>query len=344
MCHEMRIFRKTSGTSVVARGKSPVLDPDEQLLSRPEVRIAVIYVLLGSFWILGSDALLEKFCGSEGMVWFLHSTKGLNFVITTGVVIYLVLRRAYNGWRRSELRRLDEARAASEGFRSLSARIQSLREDERSRISHEIHDELGQQLTGIKMQLRLIENRIADRDDRSLNPLIDALIEAEETVDETFRSVRRISKGLRPMALDDLGLASALQDEAAEFSRKTGIKCAIAIEETWERLSSEVETAVFRIFQETLTNVARHAKASKVDGECVVRDNLLVLRVRDNGVGIDPSRRDNRMSLGLKGMRERAAGVGGGIEFNVLPPHGTEVVLTIPLSAKSDFRIPNPPP
>lgn len=327
----MKVLGKKSGRFAKAWGKTPVLEMEKRPFTRPELRIAVIYVLLASVWIIGSDILLKKICGDDVELWFLQSTKGINFVITTGVLLYLVLRRAYGGWRRSELKWLEQARAASEGFRRLSARIQSLREEERKRISREIHDELGQQLTGIKMQLRLIENRIADRDDRSLNQIIDELVEAEETLDETLHSVRRISNGLRPMALDDLGLASALRDEAEEFSRKAGIACTIAITETEERLPSDVETVVFRIFQESLTNIARHAKASKVDAECVVSDHSLVLRVRDNGVGIDLSQLSKRGSLGLKGMRERAAGVGGGIAINALPHQGTEVLLTIPL-------------
>lgn len=244
--------------SASASEKSPARDGQEQPFIRPEMRIAGVYVLMASVWIIGSDTLLKKICGDDANLWFLQSTKGINFVITTRVLLYLVLRRAYGGWRRSELRRLDEARAASEGFRSLSARIQSLREEERTRISREVHDELGQQLTAIKMQLRLIENQIADRDDRSLNPLIDQLVEVVETVDETLRSVKRISNGLRPATLDDLGLASALLDEAAEFARNTGINCELVMSEFDMRLPPEVETAVFRIFQETLTNVARH--------------------------------------------------------------------------------------
>lgn len=306
---------------------------EKRPFTKPELRIALIYVLLASIWIVGSDTMLRMICGddADAKLWFLQSTKGINFVITTGVLLYLVLRRAYGGWRRSELKWLEQARAASEGFRRLSARIQSLREEERTRISREIHDELGQQLTGIKMQLRLIENHIADRDERSLNPIIDALVEAEETVDETLHSVRRISNGLRPMALDHLGLASALREEAEEFSRKTGIDCAITVTETEKRLPSEVETAVFRIFQESLTNVARHAKASKVDAECAFSDHHFVLRVCDDGVGIDFSQLSKRGSLGLKGMRERATGVGGVIAINALPEKGTEVVLTIPL-------------
>lgn len=313
---------------------------EKRPFTRPELRITVIYVLLASFWIIGSDTMLRKICGEDADLWFLQSTKGINFVITTGILLYLVLRRAYGGWRRSELKWLEQARAAGEGFRRLSARIQSLREEERTRLSREVHDELGQQLTGIKMQLRLIENRIAERDDRSLNPLIDALVEAEETVDDTLHSVRRISNGLRPMALDHLGLASALRDEAQEFSRKTGIKCAIAITGTEKRLPSDVETVVFRIFQESLTNIARHAKASEVDAECVFNDHNLVLRVRDDGVGIDFSQLSKRGSLGLKGMRERATGVGGVIAINALPQQGTEVVLTISLPVPENSQIP----
>jgi signal transduction histidine kinase len=308
-------------------------NPERGPLSLPEVRIAFGYVLAASLWIVGSDYLLEKMAGHASMTIFLHSFKGLNFVVTTGVLLYLVLRRAFGGWRRSEEKRLNELSASSERFRNLSLRIQTLREEERTRISREIHDELGQLLTGIKMKLRLVENHLERREDRSLNSSIDLLVEASGMIDDTLISVRRISSGLRPLALDHLGLASALDEEAEQFTRRTGIECQLSISEMESPILPTVETTAFRIFQESLTNVARHAKATRVEAQCGVTGGMLTLRIRDNGVGIDPAVVGKPVSLGLIGMLERASDVGGSLEFRSSSGKGTEVELRIPLSA-----------
>jgi signal transduction histidine kinase len=206
-----------------------------------------------------------------------------------------------------------------------------LREEERTKISREIHDELGQLLTGTKMQLRLIEDRLADRNDRTLNPLIDDLVEVADTIDETIDSVRRISSGLRPLALDHLGLTAAMSEEANQFTRRTGIEVLVDMTEWETDLPAEMETTAFRIFQESLTNVARHAVATRVEAQCKVTDDQLSLTIRDNGVGIDAAALSNPASLGLAGMLERAAAVGGKVEFASTPGNGTEVALIIPL-------------
>jgi signal transduction histidine kinase len=292
----------------------------------------MFYVMLASVWIIGSDVLLGFLVGKDADTVFYQTFKGLNFVITTGLLLYLVLRRAYGGWRRSEELRLACVRSSSERFRKLSSRIQTLREEERTRISREIHDELGQLLTGTKMQLRLIEDRLANRNDRTLNPLIDDLVETAETIDETIDSVRRISSGLRPLALDHLGLAAALDEEALQFTRRTGIEVRMTVREWENPLPADMETTAFRIFQEALTNIARHAQATRIDAECKVEGQSLQLTIRDNGLGIDVSAISNPASLGIAGMLERAAGVDGKVAFTSLPEKGTEVALTIPLS------------
>jgi len=303
----------------------------QQPFSLPEVRIAFCYMLLASVWIVGSDMILDMMAKDSSMALFLHSFKGLNFVVTTGILLYLTLRRSFGGWRRSEQIRMAEITASTELFRKLSARLQSLREEERTRISREIHDELGQHLTGLKLKLRLIEEQLERRNDRSFNGTIDELVEATALVDETIDSVRRISSGLRPPALDHLGLASAIGEEAAQFTRRTGVQCLLRVSAMDTPLPSAVETAAFRIFQEALTNVARHAKAGKVDAECLTEGDFLVLRVRDDGIGIDPAVAENPSSLGLVGMLERASGVGGTLEFRSREGHGTEIHLRIPL-------------
>ncbi|MEO5914633.1 MAG: sensor histidine kinase [Luteolibacter sp.] len=299
--------------------------------SLPEVRIVVIYFVLASTWIVGSDLLLTKSVPDSSEVGVIQSLKGLNFVITTAVLLFFVLRRAYGGWRLAEKRRLVVIEQARERFRRLSAHIQTLREEDRTRIAREIHDELGQLLTGIKMELRLVETRLADREDRTLNPCIDKLVEASEMVDTTINSVQRISAGLRPSALDHLGLGAALREEAEHFSQRTSIPCAIEIDDYPETLPSEVSTAAFRIFQESLTNIARHAEARKIDSTFSVKDNILKLAIHDDGKGIDPAELTDPKSLGLIGMLERAENVGGRVAFVRSARKGTEVILTIPL-------------
>lgn len=318
--------------------------PPPRRWSLPEVRIVVIYFIAASLWIVGSDLVLSKSPVDVTESGFVQTLKGLNFVITTAILLFLVLRHAYSGWRRAELERIAVIDQAREKFRKLSSHVQSLREKDRTWIAREIHDELGQLLTGIQMQLRLIENRLEEREERALNPVIDKLVETSNLVDATIASVQRISAGLRPSALDHLGLAAALTEEAEQFSSRTGIPCSISITDVPPMLPPEVSTTVFRIFQEALTNVARHAEARKVDAAISVSDQRLMLVVHDDGKGIDPSVVENPRSLGLIGMLERAENVGGQVVFARHPEKGTVVTLTLPLSANanSDLRHENP--
>jgi signal transduction histidine kinase len=300
----------------------------------PEARIVISYVVVASAWIIGSDLFLSNNVTDQYQTGVIQSLKGLNFVMTTAILLFFVLRSAYVGWRSAEGRRLADMERARETYRSLSSKIQTLREEERTQIAREIHDELGQLLTGIKMELRLIENDLSNREDRSLNPVIDKLVDTAEMVDSTIGSVQRIAAGLRPSALDYLGLPCALNQEAERFAKRTGIPCAIDVKEPETAMSPEVETVVFRIFQESLTNIARHAHASKVEADCAENEGVLRLSVRDNGDGMDPSALDDPDSLGLIGMVERAETIGGSVFFIRHPDEGTEVVLTVPLAGK----------
>lgn len=298
----------------------------------PEVRIVLVYFILASVWIIGSDMWLNETAPDPSESLAIQTLKGLNFVITTAILLFFVLRRAYNGWRRAEEQRMDGIDHARERFRSLSSHVQTLRENDRAEISREIHDELGQLLTGIQMQLRLIEDRLSDREDRTLNPLIDKIVETSELVDTTITSVQRISAGLRPSSLDNLGLATAVLGEAELFSERTGIRCEVKIKDVPDHLPAEVATTAFRIFQEALTNVARHADARAIEAEVSIHGNVLTVVVRDDGQGIDLAIVEDPKSLGLIGMFERAAHVGGLVVFSRNPQKsGTCVTLTIPL-------------
>jgi signal transduction histidine kinase len=301
--------------------------------SLPEVRIVIVYFILASTWIVGSDKILTNTVPDETESHFLQSLKGLNFVITTAILLFFVLRRAYRGWRKAERQRLAVIETSREKFHNLSSHIQTLREEERTRISREIHDELGQLLTGIKMELRLVENRISNRDDATMNPTIDKLVEISELVDDTISSVQRIASGLRPSSLDHLGLGTALLDEAVQFSARSGIPCAIVVEDCPSTLPREITTTTFRIFQEALTNVARHAGAHRIDARISVEGNVLKLSIHDDGKGIDPKLIEDPKSLGIVGMLERAVNVGGNVTFTPSPQKGTDVIFTVPLPA-----------
>ena len=295
------------------------------------MRIVAIYFIVASVWIVGSDLVLTNSAVDEVESGVIQTLKGINFVITTAILLFLVLRHAYSGWRRAEQERVTVIDQAREKFRKLSSHVQSLREKDRTWIAREIHDELGQLLTGIQMQLRLIESRLEEREDRALNPILDKLVETSNLVDTTIASVQRIAAGLRPSALDHLGLAAALTEEAEQFSSRAGILCPISITNIPPALSPEVSTTVFRIFQEALTNVARHAEARQVETSITVCDDILKLMIHDDGKGIDPSVIEDPRSLGLIGMLERAENVGGQVIFSRHPEKGTNVTLTVPL-------------
>lgn len=235
----------------------------------------------------------------------------------------------------TEQRTADEKiRRSQQQLRALSARLQSLREEEQKRIAREIHDELGQMLTALKMDLRWIENRLNDLPGvPAANSILDRVVEATELTDQTILAVQKIAGELRPAVLDSLGLIAALKQEARRFHDRTGIPHELSLPESQPALPPDSVTAVFRIFQEALTNVTRHAKAKRVKIELVTDSGQVVLRVSDDGKGLDESALTDRGSLGLLGMQERAMLVGGEIAFESSEGRGTTMTLRVPLSS-----------
>jgi signal transduction histidine kinase len=226
-------------------------------------------------------------------------------------------------------------------LRALSARLESMREDERTRIAREIHDELGQLLTGLKMDLRWIENRLSSQDaPSSLNRVLDKVVEATELVDATITSVQKIAADLRPGALDTLGVATAIQHEATRFQGRTGIVTRVHVPEPPPLVPAPAATAVFRILQEALTNVVRHAGATEVAIDLREEGERLVLQVRDNGRGLRPPELEHPKSLGLLGMRERATLLGGEMDFASGSGGGTVVILRLPRSVPENSIAP----
>ena len=227
-------------------------------------------------------------------------------------------------------RKRSEAEAAQHHaqLHALNRRMESAIEEERRRIAREVHDELGQALTALRLDLALLgEGLPAD-------PAAAARIAAMDTlIGRTVDTVRRISYELRPGVLDSLGLLAAIEWQTREFGRRTGIRCELALPEREPEVEPVRATALFRIFQEVLTNIARHAGATQVDvGVSAALGNLLI-EVDDNGRGFDASTAEAGASLGLLGMRERAAEFGGLVRIDSEPGRGTRVTLALPVVA-----------
>ena len=229
----------------------------------------------------------------------------------------------------TERKRTEEAVAqAHEQLRALSIYWQNAIEAQRAHIAREIHDEFGQSMSALKMDLTWLANRLPEGDER-----VDRIRTMTTLVDDSIALMRRIATELRPGLLDDLGLNAALDWQAREFSRHSEIPCNLKLPSDDLALAPALNTTLFRIFQETLTNVARHAQATRVDASFQQEGKTLVLTVQDNGRGITESELNDPHSLGLLGLRERATQWGGNLTIRNTPGKGTTVSVYIPLPA-----------
>ncbi|MDX2030968.1 MAG: PAS domain S-box protein [Blastocatellia bacterium] len=220
-----------------------------------------------------------------------------------------------------------------ERLRAVSARMETIREEERKAIAREIHDELGQLMTGLKLDIAWIDKRVKATTDENLREqLRPKMIEMASLLETTIQTVRTIASQLRPGALDALGLIAAIQWQAKELAQRSGIRFEMQLGREPQGLSMDRATAVFRIFQEILTNMARHAQATVARIELTEADRALTLVVSDDGIGIPPEKIHDSGSLGLLGMRERVLLLGGAIEIERLSPAGTRVTVRIPIA------------
>lgn len=223
-------------------------------------------------------------------------------------------------------------KAYSEQLRALSARLQSAREQEGTRIAREIHDELGSALTSLKWDLEEMEKMTSASSDQSeLAALREKLHAPIKLADMAISSIRRIASELRPSILDDLGLVPAIEWQAQQFQERTGIICDCDCFLERVELSEEQATAVFRILQEALTNVLRHAQATRVKIKINIENGHFALSVSDNGKGITESEKSEQHSLGILGMRERAHLISGEIDINSVEKQGTVILVQVPL-------------
>ena len=225
----------------------------------------------------------------------------------------------------SETKRAEqELRASSEQLRSLAAHLLTVREEEQARISRAVHDELGQSLTAVKLDLAWLAKRLP----RESDEMLEKIRSTRRLAESLIQDVRRISTELRPGILD-MGLAAAVEWQVQEFQARTGIPCSYRLL-THEAFAPDVSTALFRILQESLTNVARHAKATRAEVVLQKQRDRLVLWIRDNGRGFDQADSFLSKSLGVLGMRERAAILGGQVNVSSAPGKGTTVAAWIP--------------
>ncbi len=221
----------------------------------------------------------------------------------------------------------EELKGSREKLRNLAAHLNSVREEDRKLIAREIHDELAQSLTALKMGLVWLDKKLP----AATAPLTEKIKSMSDIIDMTIYTVRRISSELRPGLLDDLGLQAAIEWQAKEFEDRTGITCKVIFHSDTDKLDQERSTAIFRIFQETLTNVLRHAEATEIKASLEKTPDILILKVKDNGIGITDENIKNSKSFGIIGMQERALLFRGDIKIKGVQGKGTTVTASIPI-------------
>lgn len=218
--------------------------------------------------------------------------------------------------------------------RELSNFLQTVREEERTRIARELHDELGQTLNVLKMDLTWLMSRFTDAQD-DLVAKADSMM---TVIDSLVDSIRRISANLRPGLLDDLGLTAAAEWLLEEFHERTGVRYTLKMSHDESDFDAGLATTLFRILQEAVTNVSRHAQASRLDVELAERGGQIMLNVKDDGIGFDPREAGGkRKSLGLLGIRERVTSLGGTLEIIGRPGQGTELRIVLPKTPNGEM-------
>ncbi len=221
-----------------------------------------------------------------------------------------------------------ELRKSYDAIRQLNAHLETIREEERAGIAREIHDELGQQLTVLKMDASWLKSRLAAENTEAIQRLADMLA----LIDNTVKTVRRIASDLRPGVLDDLGIIAALEWQATEFEKRTGIRISLSTNVHEAEMNTQTSNAIFRVYQEILTNIARHSGATEAATVIELSDNVFCLSVEDNGNGFDPEKVKEKKTLGLLGMGERINILHGELYIEGVPGKGTRITVKVPLT------------
>ncbi len=252
-----------------------------------------------------------------------NDTGAVTHVVGSGVDI-----TARKKAEEAQLQMQEELRTSNDRLRALAARLDSVREEERRGMAREVHDQIGQALTALKLDLGWIRKQVAGATN---DVLVARITGMEGLIDQTLETARRVSADLRPAILDDLGLGAAIQWQSREFEKRTGISCKLELPNERPRLPAQAAVALFRIVQEALTNVARHAGARRVEIRLEVTGEASTLTVTDDGRGASGDELGRPSSLGVLGMRERALVLGGSVTITGTAGAGTTVVARIPI-------------
>lgn len=288
------------------------------------ISLVIFFALTGLSWFVYKSVSHEE---KEKSREINDINRSLELEIAERRRVEAQLKSAHDELETRVEQRTRDLNTANEQLRALSARLLSIREEERARISREIHDELGQALTGLKMDLSWLVRKPPE-DGGSLGERIKPMT---ELINNTIRTVRRISTELRPGVLDDLGLVAAIEWLVEDFKNRTKIECASFADLDSAVIGTELSTSLFRILQEALTNVMRHAEATHVTISLRNDAGVIVLEVEDNGKGITERDIRNARSLGILGIRERALLFGGEVHIEGAAGKGTTLVIRVPL-------------
>jgi len=305
---------------IICDHKLPGFSAIDALLLLLESRQDILFIIVSG--TIGEELAVEAMKSGAHDFIMKHSLARLPPAVANGLLS--------RDMRRSAAAAQVEVRASRERLRELSSHLESVREQERARLAREIHDELGGLLTGLKMDIAWLGRRTG------AIPDVGAKLQAmTRLTDDAIRTVRRIITDLRPSLLDDLGLIAAVEWQWSEFRQRMGMRgtLALGVEPNVTTLLFDERTAVaaFRILQESLTNIARHAEAERVDVRVAVEDGALVLEITDDGIGMNSGQRNKSGAYGILGMVERARHLGGELSVDSSPGQGTRVRLRLPM-------------
>jgi len=343
-------YKNTKGREVIAVRKpvrftswQVLLEESKQTLLTPVGNFLRQLIIIGTLLLL--FGILWAWLMSRNITQPLNSLTAATSMIAHGNYSTIVavdrrdevgkLARAFNAMvsqlsktRERLEQKVIEAQGANEQLRNLSAHLQNIREEERIHIAREMHDELGQLLTGFKMDVSWLHKKIGDSEDPAVR---EKLQEMMGIVNEAAIFVRKLASELRPSILDDLGLIPALDWHSQEFGRRANIEVEFRSSLNELKTSELIATGLFRMYQESLTNVARHAEAMHVVSVLEVKNGEIILSITDDGKGFDMHNSGERKTLGLLGMKERATMIGGKLEIRSSPGKGTTIIITVPL-------------
>lgn len=321
------LYANNAYCSLIDKSREEVLGIPYTDLYHPKIRSEILNMYQRNFRLdqMNTHFQRELILWNGRKVWYEFFNYPVDIEGVEKVVLCVV--KNITSQKREEI---EHSKTAAR-LRSLAAHQQTVREEERTMIAREIHDELGQVLTVLKIQNSLVGKKLAP-DQKDLKEKIQR---AETMIDAAVDSVQKICSKLRPGVLDNLGLVAAIEWQCMEFEKSTNIETHCTTFKGELTLPPQKVTAIYRIFQEALTNVARHSGATKVEVDFIVQGNNLSLEVRDNGSGISDSRIEGRTSHGLIGMKERALLFSGEVEILGEAGKGTTVKVRIP---KKDNR------